>query len=130
MWRFLLTIALLLSPMVTSAHTSMVDVDAIGKVDKQGRTTITGTIDCSEGLFGHIQVVVRQPFAKRVIITNSGSADILCTGEPQPFETLVPKQNGSFKPGNATLSYRVMLNCDEYGCAQYEEDNADVRLRP
>ena len=129
MWRFLLTIALLLSPMVTSAHTSMVDVDAIGKVDKQGRATITGTIDCSEGLFGHIQVVVRQPFAKRVIITNSGWADILCTGEPQPFETLVLSDNGLFAPGKATLSYRVMLECDEYGCAQYQEGNADVRLQ-
>ncbi len=76
-----------------------------------------------------MEIVVRQTFANRVIVTNSGwGDDILCTGEPQPFETLVLSDNGLFKPGKATLSYRVMLDCDEYGCAQYEEGNADVRL--
>ncbi len=129
MRRFMLIMLLLSMPLVASAHALTLAIDPVGKVDQQGRATITGTIDCSEGLFGHLQVVVRQPFAKRGIITNSGWADILCTGEPQPFETLVPSDNGLFAPGKATLSYRVMLDCDEYGCAQYEEDNADVRLR-
>ncbi len=129
MRRFMCILLLLSIPMVVSAHALTVTLDPGGKVDKQGRATITGTITCSEGLFGHIQVVLRQPFGSRVIITNSGWADILCTGEPQPFDTLVLSDNGRFAPGKATLSYRVMLGCDEYGCAQYDEANATVRLR-
>jgi hypothetical protein len=129
MRRLLLILLLLFIPLVASAHSPMVGVDAVGRVDQQGYATITGTISCEAGAFGHLDVALAQLFAKRVWIRGSGTTDILCTGEEQEFEVRVVGDTGLFKRGEADLSYRVRLDCDEHGCAQYEEGNAKVRLR-
>ena len=103
-------------------------VDPIGQFDSAtGGAYLSGTVTCDEGAdFAFVDLQLTQRVG-RLLIRGYGGADVVCTGEPEPWTAFIMGDNGTFKGGKA-VNVTFGVACNINGCGEYVADQT-VQLK-
>jgi hypothetical protein len=99
-------------------------VNPVAQFDSQsGGAYVSGTVTCDEGAdFAYVDLQLTQRVG-RLLIRGYGSAEVSCTGQTEPWSTLVFGDNGLFKGGKA-VNASVAVACNISGCGEYYSEQS------
>jgi hypothetical protein len=111
---------------VATVPTVAVTVNPKGKVDRQGNALISGTVTCTDAQFTFLDTYVTQAVGRFAVTGEGFSGQEGCTGQPEPWSTVVVPSNGKFAGGKAA-TFTFAFSCGSFFCADSYVDQV-VRL--
>jgi hypothetical protein len=130
MKRGLLAIAILSSVSfpVLAAEVSQLSIDSTATLRNRGLfVDVSGTVQCTAGSTGFIDVFLRQVVSRRDINSGGGGTGITCTGSTQPWTVTVEAFETAFKKGSAFARASAFV-CDEFECDSISTE-ANIRIK-
>ena len=120
-------LALRMTAAPASAHVSALTVNPTGTVSSDGfKVGLSGTLTCTAGERGFIDVIAFQFTRGQVLIGASGFASFNCSGVVQTWAVTAESFLGFFKPGHANVRVSLVTFADGFDA---DEVAAQVRLR-
>lgn len=102
-------------------------LDSIGRFDRAGVATISGTVSCTGSNWVYIEVGVRQSVG-RFAVSGWGYDEPGCSPEPTAWQTRVSAWNGKFAGGKAQVSLFAGTCNDDDECDSVAIER-QIRLR-
>jgi Family of unknown function (DUF6299) len=110
-----------------SAHVSALTINSTGTVSHDGfRVGLTGTLNCTAGEQGFIEVSAFQFVRGQTIVEAHGFASFSCDGVEQTWAVTAHASKGFFKQGQANARVRLTTFRDGF---DFKIATANVRLR-